>query len=240
MRIRLYLMIFAFVCAGNAHAEIYTCKDAKGETIFTDTPAQCANAEEVKVDALPTLTPSKSIAIPASSQTNKTNDDNNTYKELLITSPKNDSVTRNNQGNLTINFRSTPALQTRKGHNYVVTVAGKEIYRGASTIAALNNLDRGTHTIVVKIVGTNENVIISSNPVSTTLQRFSSLQSNADSNSGSDGDSSSDSGSGSDSSSDSDSGSDSDSDSDNDPEQPTINQDNFNFPGKLPRIPSAN
>jgi len=144
---------------------------------------------------------------------------------LLLTAPTHESVMRDNQGDITINFRSSPALQTRKGHQYIVTVSGKEIYKGTSTIATMKNVDRGTHTIVVKIIASDGDVVKSSSPVSFTLQRFSSQQNNSNSGS-SGGDSGNDSGS--------------DSGSDSDTNQPTINQNDFSFPGKLPSRPSAN
>jgi len=160
----------------NAQAEIYSCKDANGKTIYTDTPGQCANAEEVEVDRLPTLIPTKPIAIPRNNNSAQKEDDKNIYTELVITSPSNDTTIRDNQGNLTINFRAAPALQARNGHKYVVTVDGAEVYKGTSTITSLKNVDRGTHTINVKVVATDGSTKISATPVKVTLQRFSALQ----------------------------------------------------------------
>ena len=179
MRLNLFAAVFALIVTANVQAEIYTCKNAKGETIYTDAPSQCVNAEEVNVDALPTLTTTKPVTIPISNQHNNNSEkDKNPYSELVITSPANDATLRDNQGNLTINFRSSPALQTRKGHKYVVTVNGKDIYSGTSTITALKNVDRGTHTITAKIIDPSGKAIISSSPVKATLQRFSALQNN--------------------------------------------------------------
>lgn len=184
--VSIFVVLFVF-CVSNAQAQIYTCKDANGNTIYTDSPSQCANAEEIKADALPTLVPTKRLAIPASNRATKPKEDKNAYKELVITSPANDSTIRDNQGNLTINFRVSPGLQTRKGHKYLVSVNGKEVYKGTSTITALKNVDRGTLSIGVKVVDTEGNAKISATPVSVTLQRFSALQSsdNTGSDSGS-------------------------------------------------------
>jgi hypothetical protein len=104
----------------------------------------------------------------------------------VITSPGSDATVRDNQGSLTINFRAVPALQTRKGHKYVVTVNGTEVYSGTSTITALKNIDRGTHSISVKIVDTAGSTKISATPVMVTLQRYSASQ-NSDSSSPNDG-----------------------------------------------------
>lgn len=187
MRISLaiFSVIFILFCGGNSQAEIYTCKDAKGNTVYTDSPDGCANAEEVEVDTLPTLIPTKPLANSNSSRSTKKEEDKNPYTELVITSPSNEDTIRDNQGNLTINFRAAPGLQARKGHKYVVTVNGAEVYSGTSTITALKNVDRGTHTISVMVVDASGNTKISATPVKVTLQRYSALQ-NTD-NSPSDG-----------------------------------------------------
>jgi hypothetical protein len=168
--------ILILLAIGNLQAEIFTCKDANGNTVYTDSPGGCENAEAIKVDTLPTLVPSKSIALPRSSNGSTKEDDKEIYNELVITSPSNDSTFRDNQGNLTVNFRASPSLQTRKGHQYVVTLNGTEVYKGTSTIAALKNVDRGTHNIAVKIVDPAGAVKVSATPVKVTLQRFSALQ----------------------------------------------------------------
>lgn len=176
MRFSLAIIIFISLCANNAQGEIYTCKDVDGKTIYTDTPGECANAEEVEVDTLPTLIPTKPLAVPSSNRNVQKEVEKTPYTELVITSPSNDAVIRDNQGNLTINFRVSPALQSRNGHKYVVTVDGVEVYSGSSTITALKNVDRGTHTIGVKVVAQDGSTKISATPINVTLQRFSALQ----------------------------------------------------------------
>ena len=181
----IFIVLLFVCCVGNAQAQIYTCKDANGKTIYTDSPSQCANAEEIKVDTLPTLVPTKPLAIPANNQSTRSIEDKDAYTELQITSPNDDATIRDNQGSLTINFRVAPALQTRKGHKYVVTVNGKEVYSGTSTIAALKNVDRGAQNIGVKVVDKDGSTKISAAPVKVTMQRFSSLQNTNGSNSNS-------------------------------------------------------
>jgi len=169
------------LCFSNAPAEIYTCKDAKGNTVYTDSPGGCANAEEIKTDKLPTLVPSKPLTNRSSTGVKKAEDEIN-YTDLVITSPSNDATIRDNNGNLTINFRAAPALHSRNGHKYVVTVDGAEVYSGTSTITALKNVDRGTHSIGVKVVAADGSTKINAKPVQFTLQRFSALN-NPNSNS---------------------------------------------------------
>jgi hypothetical protein len=58
----------------------------------------------------------------------------------------------------------------------VVTVDGVEVYSGSSTITALKNVDRGTHSIGVKVVAQDGSTKISATPINVTLQRFSAIQ----------------------------------------------------------------
>ena len=178
-----------FLCTILAQAEIYSCKDAEGNIIYTDTPGGCSNAEEVEVDTLPTLIPTKPVVSTSQNNTNNTkSEDKSLYTDLIITSPSNDTVVRDNQGNVTINFRSTPGLQTRNGHKFVVTMDSAEVYSGTSTIAALKNVDRGTHSIGVKVINADGSTQISATPVKFTLQRYSTLQnSNFNNNDGNNG-----------------------------------------------------
>lgn len=169
------VMVLITIYTSSAQAEIYTCKDAKGNIVYTDSPSACSNAEAIKTDKLPTLVPSKTLTSRPKIGAKKKQDEN-PYVELKISSPSNDSVIRDNQGNLTINFQASPGLQTRHGHKYVVIMNGAEVYSGTSTIAALKNVDRGTQTIVVKVIDAEDKVMITSEAVTATLQRFSARQ----------------------------------------------------------------
>ena len=204
----------------SAYADIYTCKDADGNTVYTDSPDGCNNAEEVKVDTLPTLIPTKPLATNPRNSTNNNNiEEKNSYTALTITSPANDSSVRDNQGNVTINFQVSPNLKTRNGHEFVVTLDGNQVYSGTSTITALKNVDRGTHTISVKVVAADGSTQISAAPVKFTLQRYSALQGNTPSqNNPSDGGGGDGSDGGGDNSG--------------------INQNGFTFPGNNTQLPT--
>ena len=54
---------------------------------------------------------------------------------------------------------------------------GAEVYSGTSTITTLKNVDRGTHTIEVKVVAADGTTKISATPVKVTLLRYSVLHS---------------------------------------------------------------
>ena len=67
-------------------------------------------------------------------------------------------------------------MKTRRGHQYVVTLGGKEVYKGTKSRVSLNNMNRGTHQVKVMIIARNGRTLISSDTVSFTLHRYSALQ----------------------------------------------------------------
>ena len=178
MRVSLVLLIVIVLCAVDAQARIYTCKDENGNTIYSDTPTSCTNAEEIKTDKLPTLIETKPLATSSSrsSTSSSKEDDKNGYDSVAITEPHNDANIRDNSGVVNITLQATPALKTRRGHQYVVTLGGKEVYKGTKSRVSLNNMNRGTHQVKAMIIARNGRSLISSDTVSFTLHRFSRLQ----------------------------------------------------------------
>jgi len=185
MRTTFLLFVCIVSTIGSLQAEIFTCKDANGNTIYADTPQACVGnkAEEVKVDTLPTLIQSKSL--PSSTGTSSSQleqrEDKEDYQALNITNPSQNQTLRSNEGNVTISFQSTPALRGNFGHRYAVALNGKEIYRGKGTSVSVNEADRGVHKVTAKIVTANGRTLATAETVEFFLQRFSALQ-------GSDGD----------------------------------------------------
>ena len=76
-------------------------------------------------------------------------------------------------------------MNARNGHQYVLTLDGKEVYKGSQGSAILENVDRGTHVVSATVAARNGQSLISSAPVEFTLHRFTSLQGNSSPNSGS-------------------------------------------------------
>ncbi len=183
MRASLVMLIVLAVCASSAQARIYTCKDKAGNTVYSDSPSSelCPEAEEVAPESLPPLIESKPLLVPRSTNTkaNASNQDaNSSYQSLAITSPNDQENLRSNEGQVLIAYKVLPELDERGGHQYVVILGDKEVYRGKNNSVALENVDRGDHTVTAKIISPNGQTLISSNTVQFTLHRFSELQGN--------------------------------------------------------------
>ncbi len=186
MRVSICLLLMILICVQLAQARIYTCKDKDGNTVYSDTPIAegCSESEEVKVDSLPTLIETKPLVTNNSSSSKQEASDQVTksdYSSLVITTPSAAENVRSNEGTVNITFESTPLLETRRGHQFVVMMGDKEIYKGTQNNVELKNVDRGTHIITAKIVARNGRTIISSEPIEFTLHRYSQLQGNPES-----------------------------------------------------------
>lgn len=179
MRVNLLILIVIMMCANSAQARIYTCKDKDGNTVYSDIPEACPDAEEVQVDSLPQLIETKPLAVPKSTTTQPTKQETkSSYESLIITTPGDEETLRSNEGNVTITFQASPALKARNGHQYVILLGDKEVYKGTQNSVVLKNVDRGTHVVTAKIVARNGRILIGSESVQFTLQRFSRLQGN--------------------------------------------------------------
>ena len=178
MRIYIFLLLITAIFSSLVHAEIFTCKDANGNTVYADTPQACAGskAEEVKVDSLPTLIQTKPTATNTVSRSNVEPEKKENYLSLTITSPNDGETVRSNNGDITISFSAEPALKADIGHRYVVMLNGKEIYRGKNSSVSVQEADRGEYTVTAKVVTANGRTLIESQGLEFFLQRFSILQ----------------------------------------------------------------
>ncbi len=92
------------------------------------------------------------------------------YK-IRITDPENDAAIRDNAGNLSISISLSPELVT--GHKAALLMNGKQIRElTGSTSFALPNVDRGTHTLVVRVMDQRGKTIEESPAVNVTMLRY--------------------------------------------------------------------
>ena len=129
-------------------AQVYTYIDAEGNRVFTDKPRQ-GNAEAVQ------LAPSNSMPAPDSMNQPAAAEPMAkpvlTYQMLRILIPQPDATVRNNAGSLIVTATSEPALHA--GHSYRLLLDGEAVGEpGRSPVFPLENVDRGTHKLVVEII----------------------------------------------------------------------------------------
>ncbi len=156
-----------------AAAQIYMHRDANGNPVFTDRPAG-GQSEPVPLTPLnewsappPSATPATppEAAQPAASRR---------YLKVQIVTPEPDATIRDNTGNLTVVASSEPALMP--GHRYRLLINGTPAGEQTAPRFALQNLDRGSHELVVEIIDERGLSLLRSEPRSVHIKRMTLAQ----------------------------------------------------------------
>lgn len=170
------LLLAACLGAGPAMAgKIYQTKDAQGNTEFSDSASQ--NAKQVELQNPQTYDGSRYAkeyerATPPEPKPIHTGPP---FTVMKITYPKNQTSIRSNPGTLQITFQVSPAR--KPGYQIELVMDGKPLESVSGGSVALNNVDRGTHTVQIQAVDMDTGQTVqSSDPVTFTLHRHSILQ----------------------------------------------------------------
>jgi hypothetical protein len=153
--------------------DVYKWTNEEGVVIYSDTYRDGAELIRVPGGKSSFRTPSDTADQPESSGEGSLTGDTG-YTSLEIVQPENDATIRNNEGTVAVGLVITPALA--EGHSIKIVVDGAELegeMRGSQF--SLNNLNRGTHSLVTRIVDADGNVLISSSSINFHLRKASIL-----------------------------------------------------------------
>jgi len=145
--------------------------------VFSDLPP--VNAEEAKRDAVEVESPNtyeSTSAVPETpfAEAPATETSGSFYQFLEVLQPAQDESLRDNAGNVTIVASVQPELRRGDALQLVMDGALSAAEAEGASIF-LGNVDRGTHTISLRIVDRAGNVLIQSDPVTFHLLRHSIL-----------------------------------------------------------------
>lgn len=168
---RLVLVLCLLLGSLGAGERIYKTIDAQGNPVFTDVPPRDATEDDA-VDLVPLNTIDLSPT-PAPERDIPANDEPVTgdyYSGLTVASPANDESVRDNTGNVVITAAVVPPLV--RGHRLLLVFDDEptEIEADQSTFY-ITNVDRGSHTVAVRVVDRAGNVVKQSPAVTFHLQR---------------------------------------------------------------------
>lgn len=167
------LLIIGIVFSAQAVAEggIYRSVGPDGEIIFSDTPSPGAiQLEKKEVPTVPATMP----APPPPRQT-ADSDRTGDYKRVEIVTPENDSIVRDNQGNVSVNVAVEPSLAADAGHELVLYLDGNEANRGQVPGFQLTEVNPGTHSLAVAVVDGQGRELKRSSSINFTLLKHSAL-----------------------------------------------------------------
>jgi len=166
----LFCLVALLVSSNSIYADgLYKWTDAKGNTQYGDKPPANSNAKPLD---LPKITIIDNYADqwkplefkeptdnkPA--QRKQQSQSGNTYTKLAFLAPKADQAIRANDGDVTAIITIKPPL--KKDHNIIFSIDGKPTKTTKSRTENFSNLDRGSHTIGVKIVDAKGKTVKSS------------------------------------------------------------------------------
>lgn len=172
MRITLFTFTLLFCLA--ATAEIYSWKDANGNTVFGDTPPEAKQAKKIETQPLTVIPSFKDPSLEKPEETAKVDEDEGeAYESFEVAYPSDDATIRSNDGNLNISLDLSPSLKS--SDRVFIYVDGKKVIEegSRSLSASLNNLDRGTHSLFAVVRSEDGDVLINSNTVNFHIQRNS-------------------------------------------------------------------
>lgn len=151
------IICLALGSANTLPGEIYKTLDKNGQVIYSDQAE--ANAEVVKMPKINTAPPVKMPQRPSTSTRQTTNADPK-YASLRILKPAKDATIHHGGGLVSVSLQIKPRLI--KGHKIQYLVDGKVYKTGISSSVGLENINRGNHSLGVRIVDKTGKVLKSS------------------------------------------------------------------------------
>lgn len=158
-------------------AAIYQWTDESGRIVYGDNPPSGVDATLVDVKPAQTFSlpasQSSSAQQPAAEEDSKAATDAEPveYQSVAIVSPADDEPVRSNSGFLTVQASSTPALAADQGDQFELLMDGRLIITTTSPTMSVQNVDRGTHQLQVRIIDKDGNPKKASDTISFHLLR---------------------------------------------------------------------
>lgn len=162
-----------------AATTVYRSVDAEGRVIYSDTPpAPGESAEAVEIGD-PESFSTPETAPPAQDgeswdwdMTRQPGEESTpiAYTSAAIVSPANDEGVRDNEGNVTVVAAVEPGLRT--GDSIELLLDGQVMASGAGNSITLAEVDRGTHTLAVRVVDESGAIQVESEPSTFHMIRY--------------------------------------------------------------------
>ncbi|MFU8815976.1 MAG: DUF4124 domain-containing protein [Pseudomonadales bacterium] len=162
-----------------AATQIYRSVDEAGNVVFSDVPPPPGRSgSQVELQTPNTIEPPAtnsgiSVAdwLAGQSQQAEAAATQQRYESLRLTHPPHDTAIRENAGNVPVTAELHPEL--KPGHRVQLYLDGALLHTAPQTEFLLENVDRGTHAVELRVVDDAGNALISSGISTFHLQRRS-------------------------------------------------------------------
>lgn len=138
------------VMSTHAATTVYKIKNPDGSISYSDQPQE--NAEVMQVEPVPTV-PAVPVYLAPENVSEEDTSTAEAYRSFVIVAPGNNEAFHSPQGTVEIRVALEPSLQD--GHMLEYWIDGKLHQSSQAHALQLSNVDRGTHTVQVKIVDTS-------------------------------------------------------------------------------------
>ncbi|MFO7786143.1 MAG: DUF4124 domain-containing protein [Halospina sp.] len=153
--------------------EVYRHVDENGNVTYSDEPAD-DDSEAMELEPLSEVNLPDGAARERRDRDDEPegdsgNDEQQGYESIEITEPEHDSAFWRGDGLVVVRLQSQPSL--RSGHRYALELDGERTRESRDTSFTLENMDRGTHEVVIHVINANGETISSSDVTRFTLHR---------------------------------------------------------------------
>jgi hypothetical protein len=170
MKRYLFMMLTLFSYSVS-YAQIYKWTDASGIVHFSDIPHQGAETVNLpKVQTHPAKPSEQTSESPSKPAIKSTASSGDSYEQVSITEPENESTIRNNQGVVPVMVSLKPPLM--EGHQLQLIFDDRVM--GAPQVATsfvLNGVERGSHTIAVNVIDSQGAVVATTEKITVYMHR---------------------------------------------------------------------
>lgn len=176
---RVYLVFFVLFASNNYANQIYTCTDANGNTLYTDSPEKDPNCTNPKVKQLKSLPILPKGVGPSSntvrSNNSSTNHQHNTeinptssegtkqYSSININTPVNGETINRCGGLFETSFATNPSLYS--GDQIEIIIDGSRHGRTTGSSYSISGFNPGNHSLMLQVMR-NGKVVQSSASIS--------------------------------------------------------------------------
>jgi hypothetical protein len=159
--------------AAEVSAELYKSVDEHGNVTYTDKGSD--KAKPVEPPGLTTYQPAPQHTQPPDTEAKPSTGKKGvtSYSNISVSSPRNNDTLRENSGNVVVKVDLSPALDVDAGHQLVALLDGKSIASAQGGEITLQNVDRGSHTVAVRVTDKAGRTLKESRAITFHLQRQS-------------------------------------------------------------------
>ncbi|MDF1587873.1 MAG: DUF4124 domain-containing protein [Gammaproteobacteria bacterium] len=172
-----YIPLVLLFVAMTVHAAFYRSIDEYGNVVYSDQPS--ANSEQIELKELSTYTPTPIVEVEAVTDANdaeSTDIDVPDY-QISISTPKQNEAFWSNGGTVDVTATVQPELSAERNDQLLFLLDGKPVGQAQSDLTIrLDNVERGSHILVVTVVDSQGKILQRSKSVLFHLHKRSIAQ----------------------------------------------------------------